>query len=73
MSHESNSTDLKVVPLFFNIMFFIFPAIMICNLCGKEMNISEGLTEFDHKRCHISCKENYEKEWRKAKNLNNEF
>ncbi|WP_179360270.1 hypothetical protein [Nitrosopumilus cobalaminigenes] len=42
---------------------------MICSICKKEMHLSEGLTEFDNKRCHVSCKENFEKEWRKKQGL----
>ncbi|EIJ66437.1 hypothetical protein BD31_I0967 [Candidatus Nitrosopumilus salaria BD31] len=34
------------------------------------MVISEGLTEMDGKRCHISCKGDYEKRWRDVKRLN---
>jgi len=33
------------------------------------MGISEGLAEIDGKRCHVSCKEQVEKEWRKKKGL----
>jgi len=46
---------------------------MICCICKKEMSLSEGLTEMDKKRCHISCKENYDKEWRKAHRLKDDF
>ena len=38
---------------------------MICNICRKEATISEGLTEMKGKKCHISCKEQFDEEWRK--------
>jgi hypothetical protein len=43
---------------------------MICAICKKEMNISEGLTEMSGKKCHISCKEQHYEEWRKKQGLN---
>ncbi|WP_299291130.1 hypothetical protein [Nitrosopumilus sp.] len=33
------------------------------------MSISDGMSEFEGKRCHKSCKESFEKEWRKTKGL----
>ena len=42
---------------------------MICSVCKKEMHISEGLTIFDNKRCHILCKKNFEADWRKKQGI----
>ncbi len=42
---------------------------MMCSICQKEMNFSEGITERDGQKCHVLCKEQYEKSWRKAKGL----
>ena len=33
------------------------------------MSISQGLTEKDGKRCHVSCKNEWENEWRKIKHI----
>jgi len=33
------------------------------------MGISQGLAEIDGKRCHESCKDQRESQWRKAKGL----
>jgi hypothetical protein len=33
------------------------------------MSIFDGLTEIDGKRCHIVCKKQWEKQWRKIKHL----
>ncbi len=33
------------------------------------MSLSEGLAEMDGKRCHKSCKDQKEKQWRKAEGL----
>ncbi len=33
------------------------------------MSISEMLTEIDGQRCHESCKDDWEKQWRKTKGL----
>ena len=46
---------------------------MICCICEKEMNIFEGLVEIDNKRCHLSCKEQFEQQWRKIHNLDHKF
>lgn len=46
---------------------------MKCSVCQKEMNISEGLTEFNGKRCHIECKKQYEKDWREEKGLDHKY
>ena len=42
---------------------------MICSICKKEMSISEGLTEMDSKKCHVSCKEKWKQRWRQSKNI----
>ena len=42
---------------------------MICSICKKEMRLSEGITEMDNQRCHVSCKEQFTKQWRKDKGL----
>ena len=42
---------------------------MMCSVCQKEMNLSEGITEHDGQKCHVRCKEQYEKSWRKARGL----
>ena len=42
---------------------------MKCSICKKEMNISEGITEHNEKRCHVLCKKQYDESWRKAKGL----
>jgi len=42
---------------------------MICVICKKDANISEGLTEIEGKKCHISCKEQYHEELRKKQGL----
>ena len=46
---------------------------MKCSICQKEMNISERLTEFEGKRCHVECKKRFEKEWRKSKGLDRNY
>jgi hypothetical protein len=33
------------------------------------MSISEGLAEIDGKRCHESCKNDWDERWRKVKGL----
>jgi len=33
------------------------------------MSLSEGLTEIDGKRCHVDCKEQVKKQWRKIEGL----
>ena len=42
---------------------------MKCGICKKEMNFSEGITEHNGQKCHVLCKEQYDKSWRKAKGL----
>jgi len=42
---------------------------LICPFCDIELSISQGLTETDGKRCHVDCKENWKKQWRKIKDL----
>ncbi|MCV0431533.1 hypothetical protein [Nitrosopumilus sp.] len=42
---------------------------MKCCICQKDMNISEGITELEGKKCHVSCKKQNEIEWRKTKGL----
>ena len=46
---------------------------MICAICKKEANISEGLTEMNAKKCHISCKEQYYEESRKKQGLDRKY
>lgn len=46
---------------------------MICAICKKEVNISEGLTEINGKKYHISCKEQYDEEWRKKQGLDRKY
>jgi len=33
------------------------------------MSLSERVVEMDGKRCHVSCKEQVKKDWRKKKGL----
>ncbi len=33
------------------------------------MSIFEVITEIDGKKCHVNCKEQWEKQWRKKKGL----
>jgi len=35
------------------------------------MSIFDGLTEIDGKRCHVDCKVQVEKQWRKINGLEN--
>ena len=42
---------------------------LICSICKKVMVISEIVTVFDGKRCHVECKEEWIKKWRKIKKL----
>jgi hypothetical protein len=43
---------------------------MNCSICQKKMNLSEGITEHNMQRCHVLCKKQYDKSWRKVKGLN---
>jgi len=40
-----------------------------CNLCGKKMSLFARLSESDGKKCHMSCKEHMERQWKKIKDL----
>ena len=42
---------------------------MNCSICDKEMSISDGLTEFNGKRCHVDCKKQMNDQWRKIQGL----
>ena len=42
---------------------------MKCSICMNPMGIFEDLTEMSGKRCHISCKERYDTEWRVQQGL----
>lgn len=33
------------------------------------MKFLDGIDELDGKKCHVTCNENYEIQWRKSKNL----
>jgi hypothetical protein len=46
---------------------------MKCNLCNKEMSISEGIIESKGNRCHIACKKQYNIELRKVKGLDRNY
>lgn len=46
---------------------------MKCSICSNPMVISEGLTEMSGKRCHISCKEQYNTEWRDQQGLDRKW
>lgn len=46
---------------------------MNCSICDKIMAISEGLTEMDGKRCHVSCKGRYEEQHRKSQGLDRKY
>ncbi len=49
--------------------FFQIAYSMMCSICQKGMNLSEGINEHDGQKCHVLCKEQYEKSWRNAKGL----
>ncbi len=51
-------------------LFFHISLSMNCSICQKKMNLSEGITEHNMQRCHVLCKEQYDKSWRKVKGLN---
>jgi hypothetical protein len=46
---------------------------MKCSICRKIMDIFEGLTEMSGKKCHISCKEQYDIEWKKQQGLDRKY
>jgi len=38
-----------------------------CSLCGKQMSMFGRFSESDGKKCHMSCKEHMERQWKKIK------
>lgn len=42
---------------------------MICGICKNTLLISEGIAEINHKKYHITCKSDFEKNWRKEQGL----
>jgi transcription elongation factor Elf1 len=46
---------------------------MKCNLCNKEMSISEGIIDSKDNRYHIACKKQYNIELRKVKGLDHNY
>lgn len=46
---------------------------MLCTVCEREAKIVEGLTLMYGRRCHITCKEHVEKQWRKMEGLDRKY
>jgi len=48
---------------------FFYLKNMICGICKKTLLISEGIAEMNSKKYHMSCKLDFEKDWRKQHGL----